>query len=49
VADYGYAEIANLANAARGVDGDGYRAEFVKLVRMAESLGKVAQAAQASR
>jgi Ca-activated chloride channel family protein len=49
VADYGYAEIANLANAARGVDGDGYRAEFVKLVRMAESLGKVAEAAQASR
>jgi Ca-activated chloride channel family protein len=49
VADYGYAEIANLANAARGVDGDGYRAEFVKLVRMAESLGKVPQAAQASR
>jgi Ca-activated chloride channel family protein len=49
LADYGYADIANLANAARGVDSDGYRAEFVKLVRMAESLGKVAQAAQAPR
>ncbi len=40
VADYSYADIADLANGARGVDSEGYRAEFVKLVRMTESLGK---------
>jgi Ca-activated chloride channel family protein len=40
VADYSYADIATLANDARGADPDGYRAEFVKLVRMAESLGQ---------
>ncbi|KQQ91688.1 VWA domain-containing protein [Massilia sp. Leaf139] len=40
VADYSYADIAELANGARGSDLDGYRAEFVKLVRMTESLGK---------
>jgi Ca-activated chloride channel family protein len=38
VSDYSYADIATLANDARGADTDGYRAEFVKLVRMAESL-----------
>jgi Ca-activated chloride channel family protein len=43
---YSYADIANLANSARGADSEGYRAEFVKLVRMAESLGKVGQAGQ---
>jgi Ca-activated chloride channel family protein len=41
LAGYSYADIAALANSARGVDADGYRAEFVKLVRMTESLGKV--------
>lgn len=40
VADYSYADIAGLANEARGKDPEGYRAEFVRLVRMAESLGK---------
>lgn len=40
VSDYSYADIATLANDARGADPDGYRAEFVKLVRMAESLGQ---------
>lgn len=40
VADYSYADIASLANEARGKDAEGYRAEFVRLVRMAESLGK---------
>ena len=40
VADYSYADIAELANGARGVDSEGYRAEFVKLVRMTESLGQ---------
>jgi len=38
VSDYSYADIATLANDARGADPDGYRAEFVKLVRMAEAL-----------
>ena len=46
VADYPLADIAELANAARGADTEGYRAEFVKLVRMAESLGKAGQAGQ---
>jgi Ca-activated chloride channel family protein len=40
VADYSYADIADLANGARGADTEGYRAEFVKLVRMTEALGK---------
>ena len=40
VSDYSYADIATLANDARGDDPDGYRAEFVKLVRMAEALGQ---------
>ncbi|QOL49884.1 vWA domain-containing protein [Massilia litorea] len=40
VADYSYADIADLANGARGEDAEGYRAEFVKLVRMTEALGK---------
>ena len=46
VADYSLDEIAGLANAARGADAEGYRAEFVKLVRMAESLGKAGEAGQ---
>jgi Ca-activated chloride channel family protein len=40
LADYGYDRIAELANGARGDDPEGYRAEFVKLVRMAETLGQ---------
>ena len=40
---YAYARIAELANAARGPDPEGYRAEFVRLIRMAETLGAVAQ------
>jgi Ca-activated chloride channel family protein len=40
LADYGYERIAEIANTARGADQEGYRAEFVKLVRMAESLGQ---------
>jgi Ca-activated chloride channel family protein len=40
VADYSYADIAELANGARGTDSEGYRAEFVKLVRMTEALNK---------
>jgi Ca-activated chloride channel family protein len=35
VADYSYADIIALANGARGEDKEGYRAEFVNLVRTA--------------
>ncbi len=38
--DFDYKAIASLANAARGADTEGYRAEFVKLVRLTESLSK---------
>ncbi|MBB3219463.1 vWA domain-containing protein [Pseudoduganella umbonata] len=41
-----YPDIATLANGARGADPEGYRAEFVKLVRMAEALDKVGIAAR---
>jgi Ca-activated chloride channel homolog len=40
---YVYRSIAELANAARGADPEGYRAELVRLIRMAETLGAVAQ------
>jgi Ca-activated chloride channel family protein len=43
VDNFAYGKIAELANAARGADPEGYRAEFVRLVRMAETLGAVAQ------
>lgn len=46
VAAYPYADIAELANGARGTDAEGYRAEFVKLVRMTEALGKANGAGQ---
>ena len=46
LADYSYADIANLANDARGKDAEGYRAEFVRLVRMAETLGKTGPVGQ---
>ena len=35
---YSYGDIAALANSARGADPEGYRAEVVRLVRMAEIL-----------
>jgi Ca-activated chloride channel family protein len=35
---YGYAQIAKLANGARGDDADGYRAGFVQLVKLAGGL-----------
>jgi len=41
LADFSYGDIAKLADGARGADPEGYRAEFVKMVRMAESLGAV--------
>ncbi len=40
LSDFSYVEIAKLANSARGADAEGYRAEFVKLVRMTESLNQ---------
>jgi Ca-activated chloride channel homolog len=40
VADYALADIEKLASAAKGADAFGYRAEFVKLVRLAAGLGK---------
>jgi len=46
VSDFSYGDIARLAEGARGADRDGYRAEFVKMVRMAESLGAVGATAQ---
>jgi Ca-activated chloride channel family protein len=46
LADYGYDRIAELANTARGDDPEGYRAEFVKLVRTAETLGQAGAAGQ---
>jgi len=36
--NFGYAQVAGLANGARGTDPFGYRAEFVQLVRLAEAL-----------
>ena len=41
VSNHSYADIAALANSARGADTQGYRAEFVKLVRTAETLEQV--------
>jgi Ca-activated chloride channel family protein len=38
-----YAAIADMANEARGADPEGYRAEFVRLVRMADTLGLAAR------
>ena len=35
---FGYDQIAEVAREARGADGEGYRAEFIELVEMAEAL-----------
>ena len=40
--DYGYGEVIALAQGSRGDDPFGYRAEFVGLVRLSESLAAVA-------
>jgi Ca-activated chloride channel homolog len=40
VADYAMVEIEKLATSAKGTDAFGYRAEFIKLVRLAAGLGK---------
>jgi Ca-activated chloride channel family protein len=42
VESYDYKSIAALATSARGSDPEGYRAELVRLVQMAETLGLVA-------
>jgi len=36
--NYGYAQVAELATGAKGKDPFGYRAEFVQMVKLAESL-----------
>jgi len=36
--DYAYGSILGLAEAARGSDPFGYRAEFAKLIRLADGL-----------
>jgi Ca-activated chloride channel family protein len=41
IGDFSYAEIAKLAESGRGADPQGYRAEFVKLVHAADTLGSV--------
>jgi Ca-activated chloride channel family protein len=38
IGKFGYDQIASAARAARGDDGDGYRAEFIELVEMAKAL-----------
>jgi Ca-activated chloride channel family protein len=43
---FGYDEIVNLASSALGKDGDGYRREFVSLVRTAQALTPDGGAAQ---
>ena len=37
-AQMSFADIAALANGAKGADADGYRAEFVQLVKLAAGL-----------
>jgi Ca-activated chloride channel family protein len=47
VGDFSYTEIAKLANSARGADNEGYRAEFVRLVRLTDTLSNAGGAGQA--
>ncbi len=48
--DFGYADVVDLARDARGADHDGYRGEFLNLVRLADSLATVgSQEPQARR
>ncbi|KAF4516423.1 hypothetical protein B566_EDAN003169 [Ephemera danica] len=41
--EFQYSDIISLANSARGLDTEGYRAEFIRLVRMAETMDAVRQ------
>jgi Ca-activated chloride channel family protein len=43
IEDFKPTKVAAIANAARGADPEGYRAEFIRLVKMAESLEAVAR------
>ena len=45
VAGFAYGSIVELANDARGSAPEGYRAEFVRLVRLAETMGAVGRSA----
>jgi Ca-activated chloride channel homolog len=36
--NFGYKDVAELANGAKGRDSFGYRAEFVQLVKLADAL-----------
>jgi Ca-activated chloride channel family protein len=47
--DFGFADIRKLAATARGEDSYGYRAEFISLVDLADTLAPVAANRQASR
>ena len=49
VENLSYGSIADLANGARGSDPEGYRAEFVRLVRLAETMGAARSAAMPLR
>ena len=46
VANFSYSDIAALADSARGADSEGYRAEFVRLVRLTESMNKAGNVGQ---
>ncbi len=46
VSKLSYNEIADLANSARGTDNEGYRAEFVRLVRLADTMNKTGSPAR---
>jgi hypothetical protein len=47
IADYGYEDVLSLAQSARGEDPYGYRAEFINLVRLANSARPSAAAPRA--
>jgi Ca-activated chloride channel homolog len=49
VGDFGYADIASLAQTALDHDSEGYRREFISLVKLAESLSPRQPAAQVSQ
>ncbi|MEP3654794.1 MAG: von Willebrand factor type A domain-containing protein [Litorimonas sp.] len=40
VDDYSYAEAIKLANSAKGEDENGYRAEFIQMVKLIEAMGE---------
>ena len=46
VGDYAYADVVELAAAARGADPFGYRGEFLRLVGLADSLAPRRQASR---